>query len=529
MGTFYSLFMDKVANASRARVSGLAAIAATLAVVAGCAAQAAPRTDDAPSPTASPAVSVAPSPAPSTATAPTTVTADPPGAIKNVVLLLADDLDTVTFDQVPRLRALHRQGLSMRNMVVTDSLCCPSRTSILRSQYVHNHGVVSNLQVSGGGWYTFDQKGEEQDCLPTWLHAAGIDTAFVGKYLNGYGEDGDPTAIPPGWDRWFVPTTKSGMYRGYGYTVNDNGQLVTYGVSRKDFLNDVMTKKAVDFIEQTDGPFYLQVNSTAPHDPVPVADRHLGSHPRAHVPRTAAFNEKGQNPPRWRAHKRLITGDRLARYDRYWRQRVQSAESFADSVQAVTRALRKKGVLDSTLIIVTSDNGFHVASRRLPPGKRTPYREDTVVPAVVIGPGITPGTRTTAMTSTIDLAPTIAEVLGAATPQFADGRSLAPLFADPSVSTWRTGVLSESLGESSFADPDYQTIKPPKFHALRTQQWLYVEYETGARELYDRRSDPAELRNIVDSTDPAVVASLSEHLAALTECSGPTCRTADTW
>ena len=522
--------MDKVVKAPARRLTGLIAVLAATSIVMGCAAQAAPRADDVPgtaasaqpTPVGDTGASAAPSPAP--------VTANPPGAIKNVVLLLADDLDATTFDQVRRLRQLHRQGLTLRNMVVTDSLCCPSRTSILRSQYVHNHGVVSNLQVSGGGWYTFDQKGEEKDCLPTWLHAAGITTGFVGKYLNGYGEDGDPTAIPPGWDRWFVPTTKSGMYRGYGYTVNDNGNLVTYGVNRKDFLNDVMTKKAVNFIAQTDGPFYLQVNSTAPHDPVPVADRHLGSHANAKVPRTAAFNNRGENPPRWRSHKRVINNQRMARYDRYWRQRIQSSESFADSVQAVTQALRKKGVLDSTLIIVTSDNGFHVASRRLPPGKRTPYREDTIVPAVVIGPGITPGTRSNAMTSTIDLGPTIAEVLGAQAPEFADGRSLTPVLANPaSPSPWRTGVLSESLGESTFADPDYQTIKPPKFHALRTREWLYVEYETGTRELYNRRSDPAELRNVVDSTDPAIVASLSEHLAALVACTGPTCRTADTW
>ena len=218
-----------------------------------------------------------------------------PTAVRNVVLILADDLDTTTFQQVSRLRALHGRGMTLRNMVVTDSLCCPSRASILRSQYVHNHGVLSNLIGSGGGWATFAQNGDEKDCLPVWLQAAGVQTGFVGKYLNGYGEDGDPTAIPPGWDRWFAPTTKSGMYRGYGYTVNDDGGLKTYAVQKADFLPDVVIDKSVQFLQSAQSPFYLQVNSTSPHDPAPVSPHNEGTDLSARLPRTATFNVVGAN------------------------------------------------------------------------------------------------------------------------------------------------------------------------------------------------------------------------------------------
>ncbi len=72
--------------------------------------------------------------------------------IKNVVLLLADDLDWATFNEVPRLKALMDKGTTLSNFVVTDSLCCPSRTSIFRSQFVHNHKVLSNVPETGGGW-----------------------------------------------------------------------------------------------------------------------------------------------------------------------------------------------------------------------------------------------------------------------------------------------------------------------------------------------------------------------------------------
>jgi arylsulfatase A-like enzyme len=414
-------------------------------------------------------------------------------------------------------------------MVVTDSLCCPSRASILRSQYVHNHGVTSNLLASGGGWGTFAQKGEEADCLPVWLHSAGVQTAFLGKYLNGYGEDGDPTAIPAGWDRWFVPTTKSGMYRGYGYTVNDDGGLKTYAVGVKDFLPDVLTEQSVDFIRTAQSPFYLQINSTAPHDPAPVAKRHEGSHASARIPRTASFNVRGAHAPKWRARKKHIGTTRMNRYDSYWRQRVRSTESIADTVEGVTKALQEAGTLDSTLIVVTSDNGFHAGSRRMSPGKRTPYREDTVVPAVLIGPGITPGSQTSRVTSTIDLAPTFAELLGAQVPEWADGRSLVPLIDGGPVAGWRTGVLSESLGESAFNDPDFQAFRPPKYYALRTQKWLYVEYADGSRELFDRAASKAEIDNVYRSTPPEFVAALSAQLQALKNCSGDACRAADTW
>lgn len=449
--------------------------------------------------------------------------------IRNIVFVVADDLDTATFEQVRRLRELHDRGMSFESMVVTDSLCCPSRASILRSQYVHNHGVLSNLLTSGGGWATFAEKGDEADCLPVWLKAAGVHTAFLGKYLNGYGEEGDPTAIPPGWDHWFVPTTKSGMYRGYGYTVNDNGRLVTHANKTRDFLPDVLIREAKKYLRTAQSPFYLQVNTTSPHDPAPVANRHAGSHKSARIPRTKSFNSRGANEPAWRAKKHRIGPKRMQRYQQYWRQRVQSTESVADTVSAVIRSLRQAGTLDETLVVVGSDNGFHVANRRLSPGKRTPYKEDTVVPTIFIGPGIAAGSSTGAVTSTIDLGPTFAQLLGATIPSWVDGRSLVPLLVDPAASAWRTGALSESLGDSAFNDPDYQAFKPPKFHALRTQKWLYVEYEDGSRELFDRVADPAEVNNIVDSTPMDVVAALSRHLRELTACSGETCRAADTW
>ena len=142
--------------------------------------------------------------------------------ITNVVLIMADDLDWQTFMQVPRLAALRQQGTTFTQHVVTDSLCCPSRTSVLRSQFVHNHQVISNIQATGGGWPTFQARGEQLDCLPTWLSAAGVKTAMIGKFLNEYPGPSDPkTYVPPGWSTWVVPTNHG--YEGYNYTRRARG------------------------------------------------------------------------------------------------------------------------------------------------------------------------------------------------------------------------------------------------------------------------------------------------------------------
>jgi len=90
-----------------------------------------------------------------------------PPTFRNVVMVLADDLDWKLFDQIPRLAALKDKGMTFTNHTVVDSLCCPSRVTIMRGQYIHNHEVISNIEATGGGWPTFQRLGE--DGLPARL------------------------------------------------------------------------------------------------------------------------------------------------------------------------------------------------------------------------------------------------------------------------------------------------------------------------------------------------------------------------
>jgi arylsulfatase A-like enzyme len=412
--------------------------------------------------------------------------------------------------------------------VVTDSLCCPSRTSILRSEYVHNHRVLSNIPKTGGGWETFYKRKLQRDCLPTWLTSAGVQTALVGKYLNGFPK-GAPskTYRPPGWSHFTTSISGNQSYKGYNYTLSSNGRLIRHGAAPVDFLNDVLTTDAAEYIASATEPFFLQLSTYNPHVPAPIAPRNVGKHAGAIAPRPPSFDTRGIFEPTWLKNSPGLTDVELANVDRKWIKRLESAESVADSYDAVVAALTASGHLDDTLIIVTSDNGYHLGHHRLPSGKQTAYREDTIVPAVLIGPGIAKGVSIDAMTSTIDLAPTIAGVLEAAVPSWVDGRDLMPLLQDPAGTPWRTGVLVESLEAARPGDIDYTGFAAPTLRALRTQNWLYVEYLKGGEVLYDLARDPYEINNMATVTPLAVLAPLRAQLAALRTCSGPSCRTAD--
>jgi arylsulfatase A-like enzyme len=453
----------------------------------------------------------------------------PLAGIKNVVFVLADDLDWELFRQVPRLAALQDEGMTFTNHTVTDSLCCPSRTSIMRSQYIHNHLVISNTVATGGGWPTFRNRGEQNDCLPVWLSNAGVSTALFGKYLNDYPQTPRSARyVPPGWSKWAVPVSRGDSYTGYNYVLNDNGRLRAYGKAPSAFLNDVITTKTTDFIRTAPDGFFVTLSTYNPHKPAPVAVRNRGTHAATVAPRNPSYNSVGANEPTWMRGFGALPMWKQEHLDRLWRKRAQSAESVADSIDAIKATLQETGRADDTLIVVTSDNGYHVGTHRLSNGKRTAYHEDTVVPMVIIGPGVTPGTTIEAMTSTIDLGPTFAAILGASVPGWVDGRSLTDIVGTGTVPpTWRNATLSESMGMSGPEDPDYQPQAPPPFSALRSQDYLFVVYRNGERELYDLKSDPYEMNNIASTADPRLVAGLYSQLQALRACTGDTCRTAD--
>jgi arylsulfatase A-like enzyme len=496
----------------------------------------------------------------------------------NIVFILTDDLDAATYDpaQFPALHdLLATQGVTFSRFYVDDSLCCPSRASILRGQLVHNTDVLNNAPPAGG-FQKFHAKGREKSTVATWLKGAGYRTGLFGKYLNGYPATVSRRYVPPGWDTWVSPSGGN-PYAEYNYELNDNGNLIEYGHQPSDYLVDVLSKKATDFIRQSAGkqPFFAYIAPYVPHEPATPAPRYANAFPGVTAPRNPSFDIPAQeDDPYWLRARPALSPGVLAYTDRLYRRRLQDMLGIDDMLRNVVTTLQQTGQLENTYIFLGSDNGFHLGQHRLPPGKETAYEEDIRVPLWVRGPGVPQGTTIGQLAMNDDLAPTFGAIAGATVPAFVDGRSLMPLLhPHPPSPPWRQSVLIEHYGRQTAGQPIPATtteplarfspqsprapdepdndnafnaagieggqparlrlpmsslnafsVNVPAYRALRTNRYLYVEYDYGARQLFDLRADPNETNDIIDSAGRATIHALSRRLHALEHCRASSCR-----
>ncbi len=471
----------------------------------------------------------------------------------NIVFLLTDDLNVSEMAYMPNVaRLLTAMGVSFTRYYVSVSLCCPSRTSLLRGQYAHNTGVESN-GGSNGGFETAHRLGVEQSTVGTWLHDAGYRTAYIGKYLNAYPDTVAMTYVPPGWDE-FDSAAAGDPYSEYRYTLNENGHLVSYGRSPSAYGTDVYVGKASNFIESAardSRPFFVYLNVYAPHQPATPApaDRHRFATLRA--PRGPTFNAAPEpTKPRWLRRLHAMRAPLISRVDGLFRQRIKSLQAVDRGVGKLVDTLQQTGQLANTYFVFSSDNGFHLGQFRMPSGKETAYETDIRVPLIVRGPGVPHGASVDALAGNIDIAPTFAALAGVNTPSFVDGRSLVRLLHDPQssddrrqsflVEHWRETALrhtgpgpteprdADQTGPLRTVDipgPPHHVDTIPEFHGVRTRQYLYVEYATGERELYATDTDPFEIHNLAgDAADANVVAQFHALVRGLESCRGSQCR-----
>lgn len=434
----------------------------------------------------------------------------------NFVFVLADDADVTTLEYMPlTLATIADQGATLDQFLYNQPLCCPSRATMLRGQYSQNTGVTTN-DAPEGGYFAFYGKGNESSTIGTWFDDAGYSTAFIGKYLNGYaGGAGLPdTHVPVGWDRWFgVPGNNN---YNYDYTVNEDGVITTRGSAPADYLTDVLATEAQRFLasDLAAAPFLMQVSVKSPHSPAIPAPRHRSGFESLVYPHSPAFNESDvrDKPDDVSALKKL-SKQQISRIDANFRKRVRSLQSVDELVAGIVATLESQGKLANTYVVFGSDNGFHMGEHRLPNGKNTPYEEDLRVPLLIRGPGIAPGQTVTEMVGNVDIAPTFAAAAGIVAPEFVDGRSFLPLVAGGET-TWRNSYLIGRGGPDGFA-------------GVRTDQYTYVEYDSGEGEFYDRAIDPYQLENTFDTMPDELRTALHLRLEVLRVCSQEACRTAE--
>jgi N-acetylglucosamine-6-sulfatase len=447
----------------------------------------------------------------------------------NVLVLMTDDQTLRSLEVMPNVRRLiGGEGTTFERSFVSFSLCCPSRATFYTGQYAHNHTILGNQPPVGG----YD-KLDKREWLPVWLQRAGYRTVHLGKFLNGYGSQGSaPTEVPPGWSEWYGSVDPS-TYRFYDYTLNENGALVTYGANGDPafYQTDFYARRASELIGRlapAREPFFLSVAFLAPHagrprepddprnqgTPAP-APRHKNRFASEPFPQPPSFNEGDvSDKPRFIRNRRPIGASRVNAVRENYRQRLESLLAVDEAIPQILGTLRQTGELDDTLVLLTSDNGFFHGEHRLPSGKVWVYEPSIRVPLIMRGPGVPVRARRRQLVTNVDLAPTILDAANARPGRAQDGRSLYPLLRDP-LREWGRDVLIEGADGG-----------PNAYDAIRTYRFVYVEYATGDRELYDLRRDPHQLQSL--HADPAYAAirdRLARRLAGLRGCAGRGCRT----
>jgi N-acetylglucosamine-6-sulfatase len=406
----------------------------------------------------------------------------------NIVFILVDDLrwDELgctghPFAQSPNSDRLAREGASFQNAFVTTPLCSPSRASYLTGKYAHQHGITDNTDRS--------RASHELITWPRQLHDQGYETSFVGKWHMGIDD-----SRRPGFDHWV-------SFPGQGECVDP--QLNVNGkVSRaQGYITDILTDHCVEFLNKSRSrPFCLYLSHKAihpnitqfadgsvnkvdddPEDFIP-AERHRTLYHGMTPPRRANYARAPKNQP---ALEQKIPGleplgPKTLIDDRAILNRLRMAKAVDESLGRILSTLERRGQLDQTMVIFTSDHGYFYGEHCLGHERRLAYEETIRIPMLIRYPAMFPG--------------------GSKPDQFLLNIDVAALCLRQALPPRREDFLIEY-----YSDKVFPRIRNMGYQAVRTRRWKYIHYRhlQGADELYDLQADPYEMTNLIkDSRAP---------------------------
>ncbi|ESO99586.1 hypothetical protein LOTGIDRAFT_238806 [Lottia gigantea] len=475
--------------------------------------------------------------------------------LPNIVLILTDDQDDVLGSEtgIPKTKELiGKQGMTFNNMFVSSPLCCPSRSSIFTSMYVHNHKGVNN-SIDGNCNSLSWQQTREPYAFPVHLHDQGYQTFFAGKYLNTYADPavGGVKHVPLGWD-WWVGLVGNSRY--YNYHLSVNGTDEAHGsVYEDDYLTDIIKKRGMEFLEQQSNrnPFFMMLSTPSCHEPFTPAPQYSSNFGGYVAPRNGSYNHHAGPDKHWLIRQAItpIPDDTAQTIDEIYRDRLRTLLSVDDMVEDVYNKLNEMSLLDNTYIIFTSDNGYHLGQFSMPWDKRQLYEFDIRVPLMVRGPGITPGKTSDVPVMNIDLGPTFLDIAQTSIPNYMDGISFKPtLMSNSDSQTVRENMLVEHYGEHVVNIPNCPQLHNQglfvchshcecqdswnnTYSCLRVvkpgMNYKYCEIEDLENfvEVYDLAKDPHEFVNLRNSTDQQLLTTFKQELYKLVHCSGSGCVT----
>lgn len=433
----------------------------------------------------------------------------------------------------PNIDRLAREGMRFDNCFCVNSICTPSRASILTGKYSHKNGVpVFN---------TFDGS---QPTVAKYLQAAGYYTGMIGKWHLG--------SEPTGFDYWSVLPGQGAYYNPTFLT--QQGRKVFSG-----YVTEIITDLALDFLKNRpkDKPFFLMCHHKAPHRNWQPSEKYKAEFSQKVIPEpptlwddystradpikqckqkvfenmtrrdlklTPPDNLTPQEKNKWlnveptsveivvNGEKKVLTGDELKKwkYQRYMQDYLACVQSVDDSVGKLLDYLDKEGLADNTIVIYTSDQGFFLGDHGLY-DKRFMYEESLRMPFILRWKnGVKPASVEKSIILNIDFAPTFMDIAGLKIPSDIQGRSFLPLLKGEHPKDWRT-----SFYYRYYHDPgDHNTAA---HYGIRTLTHKLIYYwKLDQWECFDLQNDPLELHNIYNQPDKqGIVSQLKSELYRL--------------
>ncbi len=461
----------------------------------------------------------------------------------NIVFIFSDDHayqaisaynDPRKLLETPNIDRIGREGVRFDRCVVPNSICGPSRACILTGKYSHLNGFYNNTNSKFDG---------AQPTFPKMLQKAGYQTALIGKWhLN---------SAPTGFDEWHI-LPGQGVY--YNPPMIQNGK----NVKHQGYTTDLITDFSLDWMRNRDKskPFLLMCQHKAPHREWEPPLRHLG-HDRDRVydePPTLfddyagrgkaehdqdmeiartlnAADLKLKTPATLTPEQRKVwddyyqprnaafqsanlTGKDLVRwkYQRYMHDYLGCVKAVDDSVGRILKYLDDEGLAENTIVVYSADQGFYLGEHGWF-DKRWIFEESLRTPLLVRWPGhARAGTARPEIVSNVDFAETFLDVAGVTAPPDMQGRSLVPMLKGDVPADWRKSFYYEY-----YEYPVPHHVRP--HYGVVTDRYKLVHFYTpdiDTWELFDRKTDPHELRDVAgEPANAQVVADLKQEVTRL--------------
>ena len=469
-----------------------------------------------------------------------------PASKPNIVFLFSDDhaINAISayggmlkdVAPTPGIDRLAKEGMLSHRTYCANSICGPSRASILTGKHSHMNGFLNNESSHFDGL---------QQTFPQLLQGSGYQTAMIGKWhLHSH---------PVGFDYWEVLPGQGAYY---------NPDFIQMNGKRKRFqghCNDLVTEKGVAWLKKAQGdgkPFVAMIQYKAPHRNWAAAQRHLTLFDDVTIPepdtlfddyrdRSSVLAEhamgiadhmswghdmkfKGPNLyPKFflsrgdnRAYKRMNEDEKKVwdaayepknekfladmkagkldekavtkwKYQRYIKDYLRSIRSMDEGIAKLLKHLDDTGLAANTIVIYSSDQGFYLGEHGWY-DKRWMFEESFRMPFIVRWPGvIKPGSVSDSLIQNIDFAPTFLDLCGVEIPSDMQGRSLIPLFKANGVSPedWRAALYYRYYGERTHSVAAHDGVRTDK-HKL---MWIP---KTSEYQLFDLEKDPKEMKSL---------------------------------